>query len=111
MVKAMNNTYDPVDELIKLVKAKRSENPADSVAVPAYTPDEFAKFFPGVEYAEFKRRQRQFIFALCVAYIPAHFMTFVEIDYAGYMQFIAERNLQQDEASRQAYAEYLLKQK
>ena len=107
----MNNTYNPVDELIKLVKAKRSENPSDSVAVPAYTPDEFAKFFPGVEYAEFKRRQRQFIFALCVAYIPAHFVTFVEIDHAGYLQFIAEQNLQQDEASRQAYAEYLLKQK
>ena len=107
----MSTCYKNVDQQINYVKSKLVEKPGEAVAMPTYTQEEFAALFPEEKYAEFKRRQRQFIFALCVVGIPAQFVSFAEVTNAGYTNFIAERNTEKNESSLLEYAEYLLGKK
>ena len=104
----MSTCYKNVDRQINFVKAKLQEKPGMAVAMPTYTQEEFAALFPEEKYAEFTRRQRQFIFALCVVGIPAQFVTFVEATNAGYTQYLNENNKIKSETSMMEYAEHLL---
>ena len=105
----MSTCYKNVDRQINFVKTKLQGNPGMAVAMPTYTQEEFAALFPEEKYAEFTRRQRQFIFALCVVGIPAQFVTFVEATNAGYTRYLNENNNKtKSETSMQEYAEYLL---
>lgn len=104
----MSTCYKNVDRQINFVKTRLLEKPGMAVAMPTYTQEEFAALFPEEKYAEFTRRQRQFIFALCVVGIPAQFVTFVEATNAGYTRYLNENNKTKSETSMMEYAEHLL---
>ena len=106
----MNRFGEAVAAQIMFVKEQLARKNGAVVAIPTYTAEEFAVLRPGESYAEFKRRERQFVETLCIAYIPAHFVAFVEIDSAGYNRFIAGRQQEPGEESRREYAALLYKQ-
>ena len=95
---------------IMFVKEQLARKNGAVVAIPTYTAEEFAVLHPGKSYAEFKRRERQFVETLCIVYIPAQYIAFVEIDSAGYNRFIAERELESNEDSLREYAAWLYEQ-
>lgn len=97
-----------IDQQVQFVKEMIAENPGAVIAVATYTPEEFAELRKGEDYNQFKRQERQFVEALCRAGVPAHNIAFVEIDSVGYYRFIAEKGMELGEASRSAYAAYLL---
>jgi hypothetical protein len=97
-----------IDQQVQFIKQKLAENPGAVLALATYTAEEFAELRKGEDYNEFKRGEREFAEALCRAGVPAHNIAFVEIDSSGYYRFIAERKMELGEASRSAYAAYLL---
>lgn len=97
-----------IDQQVQFVKQKLAENPGAVIALATYTAEEFAELRKGEDYTKFKRSEREFAEELCRAGIPAQNIAFVEIDSVGYYRFIADRKLELDEASRSAYAAYLL---
>lgn len=100
-----------IEQQVEFVKQMIRENPGAVIAVATYTPEEFTELRKGEDYNQFKRQERQFVEALCRAGVPAHNVAFVEIDGSGYYRFIAERKMELGEASRSAYAAWLLNNK
>lgn len=100
-----------IEQQVRFVKQKLAENPGAVIALATYTAEEFAELRRGEDYQRFKSEERQFAEALCRAGVPAHSIAFVEIDSVGYYRFIAERKMELGEASRSAYAAWLLNNK
>ena len=97
-----------IRQQVEFVKQKLTENPGAVIALGTYTPEKFAELRPGEDYNTFKREEREFAEALCRAGVPAWQVSFVEIDSVGYYRFIAERKMELGEASRSAYAAWLV---
>lgn len=97
-----------IDQQVQFVKQKLAENPGAVIGIATYTAEEFAELRRGEDYNEFKRSEREFAEALCRAGVPVHNIAFVEIDSVGYYRFIAEKGMELGDASRSAYAAYLL---
>ena len=106
----MNRFGEAVAAQITFAKEQLARKNGAVVAIPTYTAEEFAVLHPGKSYAEFKRRERQFVETLCIVYIPAQYIAFVEIDSAGYNRFIADRKLEPGEESLREYAAWLYEQ-
>lgn len=94
-----------IDEIIKKVReiAEKAGKAPRSVVLATYTKDEFEELRPGEDYDKFKKRERQVAERLSAEGI-AESVVFQEIDSVGFYRYLAAEKLQNNEASRSAYA-------
>lgn len=103
----MSKEYSIIAQQVKFVKRLLAENPGAVIAIATYTAEEFTELRKGENYETFKKAEREFAEQLCNAGVSADNVVFVEIDSAGYYRFIGERKMENNEASRSAYAAWL----
>lgn len=96
-----------IEEKLNFIRDLLSKAPAGAqLALATYTAEEFAELRPGDDYADFKREERVIAERLIADGISGS-VQFVPIDSVGYYRFIGQNNMNNNEASRAAYAAHL----